>query len=307
MAYGLDTGMSYEEAARMANETWRLDQLAQQSELQKRMQGTIRDPSGGSASLSIKKNKNSPNGMPVYQGGSTNYQQAQFDPWSKYRGAAGDKLWQMAQGDPSNDFQSKLMAMMSNGNGGFTTSDPSYQFRFDQGQKALERSLAAKGLLNSGNAAIELQQYGQGMASQEFGAQFQRLLGGMQGISQQYDTQMQRMMKMAGIDLDPTGAAKMNIAQQQANISGQDMMNRYSLGLLEDATRRYTADLSAQTQRAGSRSTTIDTSSMYSAKAKSDVESANWWADKKQSDMMWSSGGGTALTPYKRADGSTFY
>lgn len=57
------------------------------------------------------------------------------------------------------------------------TDDPGYQFRLEQGQKALERNLAAQGKYLSGAALKELTEYGQGMASQEYGAAYQRALG----------------------------------------------------------------------------------------------------------------------------------
>lgn len=54
----------------------------------------------------------------------------------------------------------------------FTTADfvadPGYQFSLDQGQKALERSSAAKGGLLSGAAIKAAQTYGQGTAAQEY-------------------------------------------------------------------------------------------------------------------------------------------
>lgn len=46
--------------------------------------------------------------------------------------------------------------------------DPSYQFRLQQGQGALENSAAAKGLLRSGDTAKALVDYGQNAASQEY-------------------------------------------------------------------------------------------------------------------------------------------
>jgi len=57
----------------------------------------------------------------------------------------------------------------------FNSTDPSYQFRFNQGQNALERSQAARGMNLSGNALAELNNYGQNMASTEYGNQFNRL------------------------------------------------------------------------------------------------------------------------------------
>lgn len=171
-----------------------------------------------------------------------NFQQGDFDPWSKYRSGMGDKLATMAESDPSNFYRDRLQQMSTQG-GNFTPDDPSYKWRLEQGQQATERSLAARGLLNSGNAAIELQAYGQGMASQEYGAQFDRMLKGLSGVSQQYDTQMQRLMAMAGVGLDPTAAAKVNIESMKANTG---LYN----AALDAETSRYTAELNASTQAA---------------------------------------------------------
>lgn len=52
---------------------------------------------------------------------------------------------------------------------------PSYQWRFDEGQRALERSKAAGGDFFSGDTAMALQNYGQNAASQEFEADWRRL------------------------------------------------------------------------------------------------------------------------------------
>lgn len=50
-----------------------------------------------------------------------------------------------------------------------------YKFRVNQGQEALQRSMGAKGMLNSGNRLAELTRYGQDMASQEYDNQYGRL------------------------------------------------------------------------------------------------------------------------------------
>jgi hypothetical protein len=52
--------------------------------------------------------------------------------------------------------------------------DPSYGFRFAEGQKALERSAAAKGTILTGGTLKALAAYGQGLASTEFGNIFNR-------------------------------------------------------------------------------------------------------------------------------------
>lgn len=53
--------------------------------------------------------------------------------------------------------------------------DPSYQWRFGEGQRALEGSAAARGGLFGGGNTRDLMAYGQGMASQEYGNQWNRL------------------------------------------------------------------------------------------------------------------------------------
>jgi hypothetical protein len=56
---------------------------------------------------------------------------------------------------------------------------PGYQFQRDQGNKAVQQNLAARGLLNSGAAGKALQQYGQGLA-QNYGQQY---AGGLQSLA----------------------------------------------------------------------------------------------------------------------------
>ena len=46
--------------------------------------------------------------------------------------------------------------------------DPGYQWRLDQGNKAVERSAAAGGMLQSGKTLKGLQRWSQGLASQEY-------------------------------------------------------------------------------------------------------------------------------------------
>ena len=66
---------------------------------------------------------------------------------------------QTGQADFSNFFQS-----------------PDYQFALQEGVNALDFSNAAKGMLQSGNHLRDLTQFGQGLATQNFGNYFNRLL-----------------------------------------------------------------------------------------------------------------------------------
>jgi hypothetical protein len=53
-------------------------------------------------------------------------------------------------------------------------ADPGYQFRLQQGQKALEASKAAQGVLRTGGTAKALTKYGQELGAQEYGAAYGR-------------------------------------------------------------------------------------------------------------------------------------
>jgi hypothetical protein len=59
----------------------------------------------------------------------------------------------------------------------FLQMDPGYAFRMSEGLKALERSAAARAGLQSGAALKAAQRYGQDLASQEYGAAYNRLAG----------------------------------------------------------------------------------------------------------------------------------
>ena len=85
--------------------------------------------------------------------------------------------------------------------------DPSYQFRFAEGQKALDRSAAAKGGALSGGAIKASARYGQDMASTEYGNIWNRLAaiagigqtatGQMNTLGANYATQAGDMMTQA--------------------------------------------------------------------------------------------------------------
>jgi hypothetical protein len=71
------------------------------------------------------------------------------------------------------DAETRLRSLLDNPDS--VQQSAAYKFRVGQGQEALQRSLGAKGLLNSGNRLMELTKYGQDMGSQEYENQFGRL------------------------------------------------------------------------------------------------------------------------------------
>lgn len=91
---------------------------------------------------------------------------AESDPWGPYR----------------HEYANQLEGLMNNPSS--ITKMPGYQFQFDQGEKAVDRSMAAKGFLGSGNEAAALTQYGQGFA-QNFFQQQEQMLAGLAGVQMQ--------------------------------------------------------------------------------------------------------------------------
>lgn len=117
----------------------------------------------------------------------TNY----YDPYSQTGGAANSMY---------------ANALGLNGAGGNVAAsgafqaNPGYQFAMDQGVQALDRSAAGKGFYGSGNAAVELNKFGQGQANQEYGNWLSRLQGlGAQGL-QAAAGQTDRQGRLAGIN-----------------------------------------------------------------------------------------------------------
>lgn len=89
-------------------------------------------------------------------------------------------------------------------------ADPGYQFRLDEGQKALDRRLAAGGQFYSGRSLKDTINYNQGMAKQEFGAAFDRFNVGN-------TNRFNRLAALSGIGqtaANQTGAAGQNYANQ---------------------------------------------------------------------------------------------
>lgn len=83
--------------------------------------------------------------------------QRAMDPFAPYRAQYAQQLNQL-MADPSS-----------------VTSLPGYQFQQQQGQQAVERTLAAQGRTVSGQEQIELQKYGQGQAGQYYNDQYNKL------------------------------------------------------------------------------------------------------------------------------------
>jgi hypothetical protein len=94
-------------------------------------------------------------------------------------------------------------------------TDPSYQFRFGEGQRAIENRAAAMGKRFSGNMLRALTDYGQDFASTEFGNAYNRLAG-LSGTAQTATNQMnqggQALAGQIGDAAAASGDARANAA-----------------------------------------------------------------------------------------------
>lgn len=87
--------------------------------------------------------------------------------------------------------------------------DPGYQFRLDEGNKAINAAASARGLSNSGATMKALSRYGQDYASNEY--------------NNAYNRQYSRLSALAGVGQNATNQnqnAGMNYANQSSNSYG---------------------------------------------------------------------------------------
>lgn len=99
--------------------------------------------------------------------------------------------------------------------------DPGFEFRMKEGQKALERSAAARGGLGSGGTLKALTRYAQGVASDEYQRAFER-------FRTDRNDRFQRMTNLAGIGLRAT---------ESGIAAGENYGNRAAANVMDAGTR----------------------------------------------------------------------
>lgn len=124
---------------------------------------------------------------------------------------------------------------------GDVLKDPSFQFRLDQGRKALEASAAGKGILRSGGSMKDLLGYGQQFASQEYGNVYNRAMqeyglnrnnafdawnSGYMGRKDAYGFSADRANNLNTFNLS-NAQFDYNAAQRQAEFERQELLNRW--------------------------------------------------------------------------------
>lgn len=124
------------------------------------------------------------------------YNQTRDDqaPW---RAAGGTAIGQLSTGTQAGGEFNRNFTMAD------FNADPGYQFRMDQGSKALQSSAAARGGLLSGGTLKSLDRYGQDYASGEYGNAYNR-------FNNDQTTRFNRLSTIAGLgqtSTAQTGAA----------------------------------------------------------------------------------------------------
>jgi len=101
-------------------------------------------------------------------------------------------------------------------------SSPGYNFQLQQGTQALDRSAAGAGLYGSGNAAMALDKYGQGLANQDYGNWLTNLSGlNSQGLTAAAG-QTGRQGSLANLDTG-LGNAQAGVITNAANSAAQGL------------------------------------------------------------------------------------
>lgn len=114
--------------------------------------------------------------------------------------------------------------------------DPGYDFRLSEGQKALDRSAAAAGGLQSGAALKAASRFGQDYASNEYGKAYDR-------FNTDKTNQFNRLASLAGVG---------QMANNALSSAGQNYANQYSNLAMINASNQGNAALSAGNARASS-------------------------------------------------------
>ena len=110
---------------------------------------------------------------------------------------------------------------------------PGYQFNLDEGQKAIDRSLAARGGLLSGSAVKAGMRFGQGLANQEYTNHLARLAS-MSGLGGGFASQAGQNAIATGGNIAntlTTGAARAGAFQTEAGASRASGYNALGNGI----------------------------------------------------------------------------
>lgn len=186
-------------------------------------------------------------------------QQKNIAPWLQAGQGAITSLSDMLNKGEFKDWTGSFQAPT----GATEQNDPGYQFRLAEGQKALERSAAAKGNLLTGGTAKAEQAYGQNYASNEYQNVYNRSLQQyQQGYNEFENNQANKFNRYAAIaGVGQTAAGQLNSAGSSAagNISSILLNSGQQIG--NDLQNAGAARASGYNAYAGALNSTTNTAS----------------------------------------------
>lgn len=126
------------------------------------------------------------------------------------------EFWKTREGGQGQGGDEQYGFLQQRFNNDVFEKDPGYQFRMDEGNKAVEAGAAARNGLLSGAAMKAMQKYSQGFASNEYGNAYNRFTGDQQNM-------YNRLAQMAG-----TGQQQINDTAQM-NQAGLNNASGYRM------------------------------------------------------------------------------
>lgn len=178
-------------------------------------------------------------------------------------------------------------------------SSSSYKFRVQQGQEALQRSMGARGLLNSGNRLMDLTKYGQDMGSQEYEAENARRMALLNSYAGNYNTDQANNVNLLGVQQGSMDK-QYGTAADLYKARGGTLADLYR-GADATGMQRYGVDTQASTARGGMladlyRGADTTGTQRYSIDTTANTARANTLADLYRTDV----GARTAQLPYQQ-------
>ncbi|NQZ18743.1 MAG: DNA transfer protein p32 [Bdellovibrionales bacterium] len=153
--------------------------------------------------------------------------------------------WQQAGERSLNKLEGQLPELTRRFSMADFQKDPGYQFRMDEGLKAIDRSAAARGGLNSGRTLKSLTRFGQDYASNEYSNAYNRFTNDQNNIYNKYASlanvgqTANNQLAQAGqnyanqVGANNMGAANAQAASQiaSANANSQMVSNLGNIGM----------------------------------------------------------------------------
>lgn len=109
-------------------------------------------------------------------------------------------------------------------------TDPGYGFRFDQGMRGVNASMAAKGMGRSGAGIKGATEFGQGMGSQEYNNAFNRYVTGFNANTGERNQLYNRLAGVAGTGQNAVGSVTAQGANMANNIGNAYMTSAANTG-----------------------------------------------------------------------------